>query len=79
MSADEQKNTVLDYLGCKNMGQWTGEEEIEKEFSETINHVDIRKLLPELVKEKYLEFSRNGCSYKITADGRRFKNNGGYK
>jgi len=79
MTQDEEKNIVLDYLKGKNIGQWTNEEDIEKEFTQTINHVQIRKLLPELVKEKYLEFSRNGCSYKITADGRRFSNNGGYK
>lgn len=79
MTEAEQKNKVLEYLRGKNMGQWSAEEEIEKDLSEDINHVAIRKLLPELVREKYLEFSRNGCSYKITAEGRRFSTNGGYK
>lgn len=79
MTTAEQKNTVLEFLSGKNMGQWTAQDEIEKEFSETINHMQIRTLLPELVTEKHLEFSRNQCTYKITADGRRFSNDGGYK
>ena len=79
MSSEEQKNKVLEYLRGKNIGQWTGEDEIEKEFTDTINHMDVRAALPALVRDKYLEYSRNGCSYKITGDGRRFSNNGGYK
>lgn len=74
MTSNDKKIKILDYLKGKNIGQWTEESEIEKELSESDNlsHIDVRNLLPEMVKDKLVDFSRNQCSYKITSEGRRF-------
>ncbi len=79
MTWEEKKNMILDLLKGKNMGQWTQEPDIEEAVKESINHVEVREILPEMASAKHVEFSRNVNSYKITPEGRRLSINGGYK
>jgi hypothetical protein len=79
LSLYQKCNLVLRYMDEKHIGQWSPEETVEKDFTGIIDYYTIRQILPNLLSEGYLEYSRHACSYKITFNGKDFIKKGGYK
>lgn len=65
------ENIILLELSFKPMAYWTPLTEIEADCSPELDHMQVRGLLPVLLKRGLVEYSRHESSYKITAAGRR--------
>lgn len=70
LSLEENNSLVLEYLNKKNPGEWTKEEKIEQDLAEKIHYYHARLSIQDLLQRGYIEYTRLGCSYKISLTGK---------